>query len=375
MSLSLKKLTIKGFKSIESLEDFEMRNLNILIGANGAGKSNFVEFFRILRETTKENLGSFLGSEVWIDDLFFMGPKFTQRISADVEFETFVHYGIELSLSPRAQFRSIEYLEKRTNEYVLSVAVPSIKETRDEYVRRLQDNGDIPAHVPLTVIGEAWDAHRFTADIFAFHIDDTSALAKVNRDHSIHDKYRFSENASNIASFLLAMREYEFDAFQRIRDTVRHVGPFFDDFLLIPEKKGPEEKVRLQWKQKGSDYPFQPYQLSDGTIRFICLATALLQPDPPSLLIIDEPELGLHPFAIGILAEMIQSAATRTQVIVSTQSPLLLDYFTCEDVIVVNRDGDRSTFERLDEKDYDVWLEEYSLGELWQKNVVEGGPK
>ena len=137
--------------------------------------------------------------------------------------------------------------------------------------------------------------------------------------------------------------------------------------------QGEAEKVKLSWKQIGSDYPMQPYHLSDGSIRFICLATALPQPNPPSTIIIDEPELGLHPEAIGVLAELIKLAAQKTQVIVATQSPLLLDQFSIEDIIVARRKDGASTFERLKEEDYTSWLEDYTVGELWTKNVIQGG--
>jgi predicted ATPase len=139
------------------------------------------------------------------------------------------------------------------------------------------------------------------------------------------------------------------------------------------QQLGEAQKVKLSWQQKGSDFPMQPYHLSDGSIRFICLATALLQPDPPSTLIIDEPELGLHPEAISILAELIQDAAQRTQLIIATQSPSLLNEFAVKDIVVVNRKGGQSTFERLSRDDYSSWLESYSVGELWTKNVIPGG--
>ena len=150
--------------------------------------------------------------------------------------------------------------------------------------------------------------------------------------------------------------------------------PFFNQFLLEAESLGSTQKVNLSWLQKGSDYPMQPYHFSDGSIRFICLATALLQPEPPSTIIIDEPELGLHPYAIAILAELIQTASERTQVLISTQSPALIDYFQSEQIVVVNREQGASTFRRLDAENLDTWLQEFTLGELWRKNVIAGGP-
>ena len=170
----------------------------------------------------------------------------------------------------------------------------------------------------------------------------------------------------------MGLQENHKNHYDKIIDSIRLVTPFFDDFILNANKQG---TLLLRWRQKGvNDYPMRPSQLSDGTIRFICLATALLQPNPPSTIIIDEPELGLHPQAINILAELIQSASERTQVIISTQSPALIDNFAIDDIIVVNRNNGASTFERLNEEDFNVWLENYSVGELWTKNVIIGGP-
>ena len=207
-----------------------------------------------------------------------------------------------------------------------------------------------------------------------YHFHDTSSLAPMRRDQSLRDWERLRHDASNIAPFLCNLKEGKPGSYELIRDTVRLIAPFFDDFLLRPQQKGTDEQVRLEWQQKGSDFPFQPSHLSDGTIRFICLATALSQPELPATIIIDEPELGLHPYALSMLADLIQSAAERTQVIVSTQSPTLLDYFEPDDIVVVSRQQGRSTFERLDSESLSEWMEDYSVGELWQKNVVRGGP-
>ena len=153
------------------------------------------------------------------------------------------------------------------------------------------------------------------------------------------------------------------------------VVPFFDDFLLEPLKKGDEELLRLEWRQKGTTFPFQPYHFSDGTIRFICLATALLQPNLPSTIVIDEPELGLHPYALDLLAELFRETSQRTQLIVSTQSAYLLNHFNPEETVVVDREEGASRFRRLEKEPLKAWLEEFALGELWQKNVLEGGPR
>jgi predicted ATPase len=152
--------------------------------------------------------------------------------------------------------------------------------------------------------------------------------------------------------------------------------PFFDDFRLEPDRfsGSDEELINLQWRQRDSDYPFWPSQLSDGTLRFICLATALLQPDPPSTIIIDEPEIGLHPYALSLLGALLREASHRMQVVVCTQSAQLVNEFTVEDLVVVEREEGASVFRRYDEAQFREWLEEYSTGELWQKNLLGGTP-
>jgi predicted ATPase len=162
--------------------------------------------------------------------------------------------------------------------------------------------------------------------------------------------------------------------YERIRETVQAGTPFFDDFILEPTAENPDV-IRLEWRQRGLDYPFLAHHLSDGTLRFMALAVLLLQPAPPSLIVIDEPELGLHPAAIELLAALLHEAADRTQLLVATQSPTLIDHFEPEEVVVVDRVNGASRFNRLEKEPLRQWLEDYALGELVQKNVIEAGPR
>lgn len=350
MGETLKSLTIAGFKSIETLENLELRRLNVLIGANGAGKSNLVDFFRMLRAMADEGLQKFILEHGGADGFFFMGPKHTRHISARLEFGTYIY---DFDLAPTG-----------SRDLMISAERMGF--------------ADGSGHVQTGGIRESTlkqsRAYESVSSWVVYHFHDTSMFAPMRRDQSVRDWQQLRPDASNIAAFLLHLRERHPETYGLIRDTVRMIAPFLDDFVLRPQEKGGRELVRLEWSQKGSDFPFQPNQLSDGTIRFICLATALLQPDPPTTILIDEPELGLHPYAIALLADLVQSAAERTQAILSTQSPSLLDRFAAEDVIVVSRDQGRSTFKRLDPSALREWLEEYSVGELWQKNVVDGAP-
>jgi len=366
MGEALKSLTITGFKSIEKLENLELRKLNVLIGANGAGKSNFVDFFRLLRAMADEGLQKFVTEHGGPDGFFFMGPRHTRRISAHLEFGQNI-YGFDLAPTSSTELMIAEEHVRRVD----SSARMDSKGTRESVLKENCDRESLPGQL-ADVFG--LNIYESIASWVVYHFHDTSMLAPMRRDQSARDYQRLRPDASNVAALLLYLREKHGETYGLIRDTVRMIAPFLNDFVLRPEEKGGQELARLEWSQKGSDFPFQPSQLSDGTIRFICLATALLQPDLPATILIDEPELGLHPYAIALLADLIQSATERTQVIISTQSPALLDRFNAEDVIVVTREGGRSEFRRLDPSSLKEWLEEYSVGELWQKNVVDGVP-
>ncbi len=361
----LDKLTIRGFKSIESLENFPLKSLNLLIGANGAGKSNLIEFFYMLRNLMDDNLLDYVRRSGGVDDLLFNGPKETSQM----EFATkFGPRGYRFTLKPgplgtcwlTEEARYYEHGETGWWELGNSpdgrslLAQEAKSKTRDSYLSKQVYNAII-----------SWKI---------YHFHDTSASAGMRRYEIIQDNKTLRLNASNIAPYLLYLREQHPAAYQEIVEALRLAMPFFEDFLLDVTEFGESQKVNLSWRQKISDYPMQPYHLSDGSIRFICLTTALLQPQPPAAIIIDEPELGLHPLAIAILAELIQNASRKTQLIVATQSPALIDHFSVEDVIVVNRREGGSIFERLQEKDYKAWLEKYSVGELWVKNVISASP-
>jgi predicted ATPase len=212
--------------------------------------------------------------------------------------------------------------------------------------------------------------YKAIASWVVYHFHDTSLTSGVRRQRPINDNEALRPDADNLAAFLYRIRESYPSHYTQIRDTVRLAAPFFDDFKLRPVPSNPD-LIQLEWLQQGSDYPFLANQLSDGTLRFICLATALLQPVRPATMLFDEPELGLHPYALTLLGNLFKQ---RRQIIISTQSAPLLNEFTPEDVVVVERHHGESHFRRLDSGDLAVWLQEYSLGELWQKNVLGGRP-
>jgi len=365
MGSSLDKITIKGFKSIQSLQDFELKNLNIIVGANGAGKSNLISFFKMLRKLIDGNLNRYVRDSGGVEDLLFNGQKITSKMEFNTHFGS---RGFRFTLVPTpANNCAIEdearfYSGGKTGWWELGDS----DDGRSKMVAEVVENqSDARYSKPIYDAIASWQI---------YHFHDTSSTASMRKYEIIQDNKALRIDAANIGAFLLKLKENYKTEYKAIINAIRLVTPFFDDFILEPRNSGAKEEVNISWLQKGSDYPMQPYHLSDGSIRFICLATALLQPDPPSAIIIDEPELGLHPAAISILAELIQQSAQRTQVIVATQSPALIDQFAIEDIIVVNRKEGASTFERLNEESFSQWLESYSVGELWTKNIIPGGP-
>ncbi|HEY7494495.1 MAG TPA: AAA family ATPase, partial [Candidatus Tectomicrobia bacterium] len=206
-----------------------------------------------------------------------------------------------------------------------------------------------------------------------YHFHDTSDSAQVKKIGDVNDNLYLRPDGSNLAAFLYRLQHRASGHYETIRDTIRMVAPFFDDFILRPLPEN-EDKIRLEWREQGSDYPFLAHHLSDGTLRFMCLTTLLLQPRLPSTILIDEPELGLHPYAITVLASLMRSAAIKAQVIVSTQSVSLVNQFDPEDLLIVERRDRATVIEPLDLQRLSTWLEEYALGELWEKNVLGGRP-
>lgn len=363
MGEPISKLTIEGFKSIRKLEDFELRSLNVLIGANGTGKSNFVGFFDLLRELIDQRLSLAVEKEGGADACLYLGPKITKQLRAKLYFGI---NGYKFTLEPTVDNRLIF-----AEESVVYKGWPTSLGSghREAALKDHQRKPSKPAKVPDYVFDSL-------SNWVVYHFHDTSATAGVRLQRPINDNEFLGPNAENLAPFLYRIRQTDPANYARIRDVVRLAAPFFDDFKLRPVPTNPE-LIQLEWLQRDSDYPFRASQLSDGTLRFICMATALLQPLPPATVLFDEPELGLHPYALTLLANLFQQAASQygKQVIVSTQSAPLLNEFTPEDVVVVERSEGQSAFRRLQSAQLSEWLKEYALGELWQKNVLGGRPQ
>ena len=325
-------ITVKGFRSVASVEKLELRPVNALIGANGAGKTNIVDVFSLLAAVAEgqERLDEYVARSGGANRNLHFGAKATREVV------------VELSFGNGAERHEVRLAATDGDRLVMVEPVGC----------------DVAARL------ERWRVHRF---------HDTAARAV--RNAYVTDNQRLREDGRNVAPFLRLLRETEPHAYDRIEKTFRLVVPFFDYFVIEPLARD-EHLIRLAWRHVGSDEHFDVAAFSDGSLRFLALATLLLQPARlrPSLVLLDEPELGLHPYAVAMLCSLIRSASVDTQVVLATQSPYLVDQFRPEDIVVVDRVGGASRFTRLSAQALGESLKDHPLGDLWLKNELGGRP-
>ena len=344
-------ITISGYKSIKGPITIEFKRLNVLIGSNGSGKSNFISIFKLLQNVLNKNLALF-ANRTGVNAMFYKGRKVTEEIGVEVYFGK-NPYGFVLV--PTDDNRVI-FKKEYFGYYGTYLNESNVNRGHSEAMWRSETNNKISQYVIPILEGQNWRV---------YHLHDTGASAKVKQEHSLSNNRTLQFDASNLAAFLYRLKNNFRNNYDEIVDTIRLIAPYFDDFDLEPND-GNGELIILRWRQKDCDDTFSASRFSDGTLRFICLSTLLLQLEKlqPETIIIDEPELGLHPYAITIFSELTKQISGKKQIIISTQSVELLNEFDAEDVIVVDRKDEASEFKRLDT--------DYSLGELWNKNILGG---
>ena len=355
----LSRMTIEGYKSIKKC-DISFGKINVLIGSNGAGKSNFISAFSLLQSILSKNLQVSV-AQSGVNTFLYMGRKITEEIAFEVYFG---HNSYGFKLIPTDDNRLIfqkEFFGYHGNWDNES----NVARGNSEAMWDIGAHNQIDQYVIPILKKQNWRV---------YHFHDTGRSAKVKQEHNISNNRVLLFDAANLAAFLYRLKGNYKKNYDEIVKTIQLIAPYFSDFILEPQE-GNEEQIILKWQQKGCEDIFNASQLSDGTLRFICLTTLLLQPHnlQPATIIVDEPELGLHPYATTIFAEMVKQLSDEKQIIISTQSVELLNEFCVEDVIVVDRGKNGSEFKRLNEKDLEVWLEEdYALGDLWKKNILGG---
>jgi len=362
----IEKIEIHNYKSIRDTQ-IDLKSLNILIGSNGAGKSNFISFFELTRQLLEQRLKPYLFEHGGIDSMLYNGRKVSDSISAIIDFENTNAFAFKLKPT-LGSIAYIEYTKDYFNKRNLSDKFYFDK--WDEHI------WDVNVEESAILTNPKWRAgyiRAFLRSFTVYHFHDTSLSSPMRHPSRVGDNEYLRHDGSNLASFLYMLKNTNEIAFNLIEGTIRSIAPYFKKFKLIPNKNM-EGFISLEWEENDSDMYLDANNFSDGTIRFIALATLLLQPNPPKTIIIDEPELGLHPAAINKLGALIKRASLKSQLIIATQSVSIVDCFTPEDIIVVNRKNGQSSFERLNNNDYSGWLQRYSLGEVWEKNIIGGQP-
>lgn len=364
----LNSVEIRGFKSIAYNHPITLNlsDINILLGANGAGKSNVIGFFRMLNFMMSGTLQKFIAQTGTSSSALHYGPKVTPRLEGHLSFSNnkgkdFYNFTLSAAAAQR-----------------LIIAEENIRWEKHQedipYERQLQSNYLESALVD-SIDPTAKMIRKLLAQCKAYQFHDSSSNGALRQASMSGTAQYLQSEGNNLASFLLFLRENYMENYKRIIGSIQMIMPSFGDFYLEPNNGF----VNLNWRDNSAnDYIFTSDQFSDGTIRFIALATLLLQPGKtmPSVIIIDEPELGLHPFAISQLAEMIRDASLHAQIIISTQSAMLIDEFpaSCVTIVENSETSNYTTVRQLDEKNLQLWLQDYSLSELWTKNVIGGQP-
>ena len=364
----LVQVEIKGFKSISTKKPLvlDFCDVTILLGANGSGKSNIISFFRMLNYMMTGALQKFVARSGSNQNFLHYGSKITPSLSGRIKFQkdnAIGAYSFELSqASGEKLIISSEEVSWQKEGESKPFSTPVASDYKES---GLVDNQGLTETIVRTLL----------QNCKAYQFHDSSATGPLRQASRINTAQYLQSEGNNLASFLYYLKNNYEKEYKRIVSYVKMILPHFGDFYLEPEN----DYVRLNWKDdSGNDYVFSPDQFSDGSIRFIALATLLLQPEKtmPAMIIIDEPELGLHPYAIEQLIQMIKDASVHSQVIIATQSPQLIDGFPLEEILVLEQDDTtKSTVaHKLDPDQLKEWIEEYTVSELWRKNVIGGQP-
>lgn len=360
----IRQIIIENYKSIHKAT-IDLAPINVLIGANGAGKSNLISFFELLSALYNQRLQRYILERGGIGRLLHNGLKGSDRIRGVFNFSN--RNALGFVLLPTDTGGAVI----ATQDCFNSGGSPDMD--YEAWHRATWDNGVSESQIRDNKTWRAGYLQEFLESFTVYHFHDTSRTSAMRQTCDVGDNRYLRHDASNLPAFLYRVQQTEPRVFTLIEQTIRSIAPYFKRFSLAPSPLAPNQ-MSLVWEEQDSDMYLDAQSLSDGTLRFIALATLLLQPDPPKTIVIDEPELGLHPAAIEKLAALVRVASHKAQVIIATQSSSFVSCFEPEDIVVVERKEGSTAFVRPDKERLASWLEEYSLGELWEKNLIGGKP-
>jgi predicted ATPase len=356
-------------KNILSFRDasLDLRPLNVLIGPNGVGKSNLIEVIGLLKAApTDLNRALAGGVQEWLSKLKDAPPV------AQIEYET-AHPRCVYSLSFTNAERSLtireellQDVESKTVYFRRDTGTVSIDGAKDPIApdRSVFSDFKMPGDkTPITRLGKEFERIRTYTDFNTGPRSQARSGVSATMPGGILD-----EDGANLAMALNDIDRNQ--SSRRIKEFLSQFNEGYEDLKTSIVENG---ILQTHIVERSLSAPVRATRLSDGTLKFLCLLVVLFNPTAPSLVCIEEPELGLHPDALRLVAEALREAAERMQIIVTTHSKELVDALAPEDIVVCERDFDDGThLERLSREKLNLWLDTYSLGELWRKGEIGG---
>ena len=393
-------IEIERFRSFRHVE-LDIPSLAVLIGPNGSGKSNFLDLLFLMAEAARGGLAEGVASRGGFDNLAFKGdpgdiflalrfqPKGVFEEEKDaITFKLKLKkvgpncrvWFEQVSKAPRlpfhhaplmvmhrdkdgCMFRSIK--TGMREEVVENEEGKALESDSELAISQVKDQEKYPTPYKLLRLLQEWTLYENI---------NVGFDAPVRQPSLLRPTMRLAPKGNNLASVLYSMQQQHPAIWKEIEEILETAYANFHSITFPPE--GGDGKVLLRWWERPyeKESGFSANLLSDGTLKFLCLIAILKSPDPPPLVCIDEPELGLHPDWIKLVAELMQSAASRTQLVVTTHSPQLVAKLSPDQVIVAEKVDGETQLKRLSEEKLKNWLEEFNLGDLWVAGHFGGRP-
>jgi predicted ATPase len=340
-------------------EEIELLPLNVIIGQNASGKSNFIDVIKLLRSLPQDKgLINLISKSGGINEWIWKGVKTNDFLEIEVQISWLFQlttYKIRIvEALQRLGIESEQIIEKghTVNRNRTTKAEDSILSVNETNYRGASYSTVRAAFLNLAIYSD-------------LQITRKSEIRSPKPSDALNDF--LAEDGSNLA-LILDNLNYRGKKPEIMRN-LQKFYPQFTDYLTTTQ--GGTIQLHLR---EGDYNPISAYRLSDGTLRYLCLLAILCHPEPPPLICIEEPETGLHPDILPTIAELMKEASQRTQLIVTTHSDILVSAFSDmpEAVLVCEKDEDGTHFKRLEAEKLKAWLDEYSLGDLWLKGEIGG---